>query len=144
MMSRMSELFEVDIEELQRYLQALDHGAREFEEILESNNYLETEISAEIHHLRDLMAIIKSIYEIIETIAERYRSNNIAIHEFLRELEDYLKKLEMLIFGKIWYDYHHDPNYIEEGLYIDLYAVNGYVKEIENLLKSAIRRGIFI
>jgi predicted nuclease with TOPRIM domain len=143
-MEKVSELFEVDIEELQGYLQALDYGAIEFREILKSNNYLETEISAEIHHLRDLMTIIKSIYEIIETKAERYRASNRAIHEFLRELEDYLKKLEMLIFGKIWYDYHHNPNYIEGGLYVDLHAVSSYVKEIENLLKSAIRRGIFM
>jgi len=144
MTSKISELFEVDIEEFQRYLQALYHGSKEFEEMLRSNNYLETEISAEVYHLRDLMTIIKAIYELIETKAERYRPNNRAIHEFLRTLEDSLKKLEFLIFAKIWYDYHHNSNYVEGGLYMDLLAIGGYVKEIENILKSAIRSGAFI
>jgi len=144
MTSKISELFEFDIEEFQRYLQALYYGSKEFEEILGGNNYLETEISAEVYHLRDLMTIIKAIYELIETKAERYRPNNRAIHDFLRTLEDSLKKLEFLIFAKIWYDYHHNPNYVEGDLYMDLLAIGGYVKEIENILKSAIRSGAFI
>jgi|GEM_PF-1992212 len=122
MTSKISELFEVDIEEFQRYLQALYYRSEEFEEILGSNNYLETEILAEVHHLRDLMTIIKAIYELIETKAERYRPNNRAIHEFLRRLEDSLKKLEFLIFAKIWYDYHYNPNYVKGDLYMDLEA----------------------
>ena len=140
----MSELFEADVEEFQRYLQALDYGAREFEEILKSNNYPEIEISEEIHHLRDLMMITKAIYELIETKAEKYRPNNGTIHEFLRILKDPLKKLEYLTIGKIWHDSKYAPGYIPNGIYADLEAIRGYVKEIESILKSAIRRGAFI
>jgi len=144
MTPKISELFEVDIEEFQRDLQALDYEIREFEEILKSNNYLETEISTEMYHLRDLMTMIKLMYELIETKAERYRPNNRAIHEFLRTLEDYLKKLEMILSGRIWYNSKYTPRYIPNGIYVDLEASRGYIKDIENILRSAIRRSVFI
>jgi len=144
MIPKVSELFEVDVEEFRDYLQALDSAAIELERLLENGNYLKTEISSEIHHLRDLMTIIKAIYELIETKAERYRPNNGAIHEFLRTLEDPLKRLELLIFGKIWYNYYHNPNYVERGLYVDLEAIRGYARDIESILKSAIRNEAFI
>jgi hypothetical protein len=143
MMSRMSELFEVDIEEFERYLQALDYGAEELEEILKTNNYLETEILQEVHHLRDLFHRIKAIYELIETKAEKYRPNNIILHQSLKEVDDPLKKIEFII-AKIWHDSKYVPGYIERGLYIDLEAVRGYIKDIENILGSAIRREAFI
>ena len=144
MIPKISELFEVDIEEFQRYLQALDSVAIELEELLGNGSYLETEISMYITHLRDLFYRIKAIQELIETKAERYRPNNRAIHEFLRTLEDHIKKLEFLVIGEVWYSYKHTPGYLQNGIYADLEAIRGYVKEIENILKSAIRSGAFI
>jgi hypothetical protein len=143
-MSKISELFEVDVEELQRYLQALDSAAIELERLLRNGNYLETEISMYVSHLRDLLHRIKAIYELIETKAERYGPNNRAIHEFLRTLEDPIKKLEFLIIGKIWHDSKYAPGYIPNGIYVDLEAIRDYVRDIENILRSAIRSRAFI
>jgi predicted nuclease with TOPRIM domain len=144
MIPKMSELFELDVKEFQRYLQALDSSAIELEELIESRNYLETEISMYITHLRDLFHRISSIYELIETKAERYRPDNRIIHEFLRELENPLKKLEMLIIGKVWHDFEYVPGYIPDGLYVDLKAIRDYVGDIENILRSAVQSRAFI
>ena len=143
MIAKMSELFEVDVEELQRVLHAIDITTDELKELLESRNYLETEIVKEVHHLRDLNRDLNEVYNIIEIKAERYRPNNAILHNYLKNIKDLLQKLKFLIEG-VYHNYYYAPNYIKGQLYPDTFTIKSYVEEILNLVNSAIRRGAFM
>jgi len=142
-MARISELFAVDVEQFMKTLQVLYSRADNLMANIENRTYRNINILYELDNLSTLVSELKRLNTLITIKVERHRPNNTALRSLLKQINGYISRLGT-IFWMAKNFYQKDPNYGINGLYESLYTVRQVIEEIDDQLKIAIEKGLFI
>jgi len=142
-MVSVSELFSVDVEQFMRTLQVLYYRVGNLMANIENGTYRNIDILYELDSLSTLVNELRRLNTLITMKSERYRPNNIALRNLLKQISGYISRLGT-IFWMTKNFYQKDPNYGVSGLYESLYTIRQIIEEINDQLKIAIERGLFI
>jgi len=138
-----SELFSVDVEQFMKTLQVLYSRVGNLMANIENGNYRNINILYELDSLSTLVNELRRLNTLITMNSERYRPNNTALYSLLKQINGYISRLGT-IFWTTKNFYQKDPNYGISGLYESLYTIRQIIEEINDQLKIAIERGLFI
>jgi hypothetical protein len=138
-----SNLFAVDVEQFMKTLQILYSRVGNLMANIENGTYRNINILYELDSLSTLVNELRRLHTLITMKAEKYRPNNIALHSLLKQINGYISRLGT-IFWMAKNFYQKDPNYGINGLYESLYTVRQIIEEINDQLKIAIEKGLFI
>jgi hypothetical protein len=138
-----SELFSVDVEQFMKALQALYFRVGNLMANIENGTYRNIDILYELDSLSTLVNELRRLNTLIIMKAERYRPNNIALRSLLKQISGYINRLGT-IFWMTKNFYQKDPNYGINGLYESLYTIRQIIEEINDQLKIAIEKRLFI
>ncbi|MFZ8801050.1 MAG: hypothetical protein ACO2ON_02615 [Candidatus Nanopusillus sp.] len=142
-MAMVSELFAVDVEQFMKTLQVLYSRADNLMANIENRTYRNINILYELDNLSTLVSELKRLNTLITIKVERHRPNNTALRSLLKQINGYISRLGT-IFWMAKNFYQKDPNYGISGLYESLYTVRQVIEEIDDQLKIAIEKGLFI
>ena len=142
-MGGISDLFAVDVEQFMKILQVLYSRVGNLMTNIENKTYRSINILYELDSLSALVNELKRLNTLITIKVERYRPNNIALRNLLKQINGYISRLGT-IFWMAKNFYQKDPNYGISGLYESLYTVRQIIEEINDQLKIAIEKGLFI
>lgn len=142
-MVNVSGLFSTDIEEFMRTLQVLYSRAGNLMANIENGTYRNIDILYELDSLSTLVNELRRLNTLIIMKAERYKPNNIALHNLLKQINGYISRLSTILWMTKNF-YQKDPNYGVSGLYESLYTIRQIIEEINDQLRIAIERGLFI
>jgi len=142
-MAMVSELFAVDVEQFMKTLQVLYSRVGNLMANIENRTYRNINILYELDNLSTLVSELKRLNTLITIKVERHRPNNTALRSLLKQINGYISRLGT-IFWMAKNFYQKDPNYGISGLYESLYTVRQVIEEIDDQLKIAIEKGLFI
>jgi len=142
-MAVVSELFAVDVEQFMKTLQVLYSRVGNLMANIENGTYRNINILYELDSLSMLVNELKRLHTLITIKVERYRPNNIALRSLLKQINGYISRLGT-VFWMAKNFYQKDPNYGINGLYGSLYTVRQIIEEINDQLRIAIEKGLFI
>jgi len=150
MIPKVSELFEVDVEDLIETLQELSTTAESLEINIKEENYLKY-VKSKITLLQDLKNIEKIAYELVVTYVliqrklDRYRPNDQLTRSYLLKINryiDYLNRLAKEVSREAQKNSVYDLNI--SLLYEDLEEIRTKALEAKEIVEKAIQEGAFI
>ena len=149
MMPKISELFEVDVEDLIETLQELSTAAESLEINIKEENYLKY-VKSKITLLQDLKNIEKIAYSLVVTYTliqrklDRYRPDDQLTHSYLLKINryiDYLNRLAKEVSAETQKNSIYDLNI--SLLYEDLEEIRIKALEAKEIVEKAIQEGAF-
>ncbi len=138
-----SELFYVDVEQFMKTLQVLYSRVDNLMVNIENRTYRDIDILYELDSLSTLVNELRRLNTLMTMKSERYRPNNTALHSLLKQISGYISRLSTILWMAKNF-YQKDPNYGISGLYESLYTIKQIIEEINDQLKIAIERGLFV
>jgi len=138
-----SDLFSVDVEQFMRALQVLYSRVGNLMANIENGTYRNINVLYELDSLSTLVNELRKLNTLIAIKSERYRPNNVALHSLLKQISGYISRLGTILWMAKNF-YQKDPNYGIDSLYESLYTIRQIIEEINDQLKIAIEKGLFI
>ncbi len=141
---RVSEIFEVDLYEFRSHLVPIWTFVREMIEGVKSGEYTGKDMAKIFENIYNMMGEVDLIYLLILEKKARFRPNNNALHDFLKQLEDmYLDRIEAIA-REERDQYLENPNQNVYKAYKALVEISDLLEEAESKLMWAIDKGLFM
>jgi hypothetical protein len=142
-MEKVSELFEVDIETFIGHLQVMIDISREIINIIQNRHFTVYDLLDELEALSNKACILETIISLIKRKAQRFRPNNINLHQALADIEKSIRSLKADILVMIR-AYQKDPNFAINNAYNDLLDISSRANMIRLRMDAFIKDGLFI
>ncbi len=142
-MARVSELFVVDIEQFMGHLQAILAYTRSMMDEMKTSHVIPDNVLYNLEILSNKVCIIETILSLIKIKAQRFRPNNVNLHQALADLERDVKAMR----SSIWMAsqaYQRDPNFGINGIYKAIMDVGAYANTIRLKMNTFIQDGLFM
>ena len=141
---QVSEIFEVDLYEFRSHLISIWKFVRKMIERVKSGEYTKEDMAKIFEDIYNMMERLDDIYLLILEKKARFRPNNDALHNFLKQLGDmYLDRIEVIT-REERDRYLENLNLPIHEAYKTLIEINDLLEEAESKLMWAIDKGLFM
>ena len=142
MAARISEVFAIEIEQFIKILNQIDYHLFEIENAITNEFYTKRDVIKELRYTSELVEELKGVFSLIIEQAKKYRPSNALLFNYLKIINEYLKKLNLSIqIAEVAYE--RDPDYGIKGVYKDVTNSRRYIKLIKKELDTAIQQRVF-
>jgi hypothetical protein len=142
MIARISDLFSVDIEVFMGNLQATVTITRDLINTAQTRRFAAYDLSNDLGILSNRVCILETILSLIKRKAQRFRPNNIDLHQALADIEKDIKSMGSII----WMTkeaYQRDPNFAIDNIYKAITDIGAYANNIRLKMNTFIQEGLF-
>jgi uncharacterized coiled-coil DUF342 family protein len=142
-MEKVSELFEVDVEAFIGNLQAMKSYIDDIINKVQTRHLILYDLLENLESLTNKACILETIISLIKRKAQRFRPNNINLHQALADIEKSIRSLKADILVMIR-AYQKDPNFAINNAYNDLLDISSRANMIRLRMDAFIKDGLFI